>query len=396
MTSLIVTLYTPVTCRELSFVQKHEMPVISSQSVIYPGTYFFIMTRSGKLSKAATVAINEVLALHEGEEVLIATNPDEEAFAVAMAYYEAAKEAGGRPTIMASATRDRLELADRLVIEALKSVPDVFIGVWLRMAGQDPVGTTIGYIGRDGRKYESLVFKQSWGDRRMRGFFSALTTADLIERLVPIDYATLRERAAILKDVLDRGTEVHVTSPAGTDVTVSIAGRKAIPDDGNLTLPGKMANLPCGETFVSPAIGGTSGTLVFDGSVTLLDRSVIPQIPIRVTFKDGYVTDVIGGPEARDLLEVIEKGGQMARARGLAAEEKNARHLGEMGIGLNPKARPTDNLMEAEKAWKTMHFAIGANFDNDAPALIHQDCLVMNPSMWVDGRQIIKDGDIQV
>ena len=65
-----------------------------------------------------------------------------------------------------------------------------------------------------------------------------------------------------------------------------------------------------------------------------------------------------------------------------------------MGIGLNPKARPTDNLMEAEKAWKTMHFAIGANFDNDAPALIHQDCLVLNPSMWVDGRQIMKDGDL--
>ncbi len=262
------------------------------------------------------------------------------------------------------------------------------------MAGQDPYGTTIGYIGRDGKKYESLIFKQSWGDRRMRGFFSALTTADLIERLVPIDYAALWAQAATLKDVLDRGTEVHVTSPAGTDVTVSIAGRKAIPDDGNLTMPGKMANLPCGETFVSPAIGGTSGTLVFDGSVTLLDRSIIPQIPIRVTFKDGYVTDVIGGPEAGDLLNAIEKGEQMARARGLSVEEKNARHLGEMGIGLNPKARPTDNLMEAEKAWKTMHFAIGANFDNDAPALIHQDCLVLNPSMWVDGRQIMKDGDL--
>ena len=354
----------------------------------------------GKLSEASAIAIaaaiamKEVLALREGEEVLIATNPTEDTFPVAMAYYEAAKAAGGRPTIVISPVKDRLELADRLMLDTLRAVPDVFIGVWEKMAGQDPYGTTIGYIGRDGKKYESLFFKQSWGDRHMRGFFSALTTADLIERLVPIDYAALRMRAAALKDVLDRGMEVRVTSPAGTDVTVSIAGRKAIPDDGNLTMPGKMANLPCGETFVSPAIGGTSGTLVFDGSVTLLDRSVIPQIPIRVTFEDGYVTDVTGGSEARALLDAIEKGGQMARARGLSVEEKNARHFGEMGIGLNPKARPTDNLMEAEKAWKTMHFAIGANFDNDAPALIHQDCLVLNPSMWVDGRQIMKDGDL--
>jgi leucyl aminopeptidase (aminopeptidase T) len=349
-----------------------------------------------RLSKAAAIAINEVVALRKGEEVLIATNITDESFPVARAYYEAAKAAGGKPTIVVSPVKDHLELADRLMIEALKAGPDVFIGVWEKMSGMDPRGTAMGYIGRDGKKYESLIFKQSWGDGRMRGFFSALTTPDLVERLVPIDYGALRERAAALKDVLDKGKEVCVTSPAGTDVRVSIAGRKAIPDDGDLTLPGKMANLPCGETFISPAIGGSGGTLVFDGSVTLLDRSVIPQIPIRVTFKDGYVTDVAGGIEARDLLDVIKKGEQMARARGLVVEEKNARHLGEMGIGLNPKARPTDNLMEAEKAWKTMHFAIGANFDNDAPALIHQDCLVMNPSMWIDGEQIIKDGDLQL
>jgi aminopeptidase len=348
----------------------------------------------GKLSQASAIAINEVIALQECEEVLIATNPTENTFPVAMAYYEAAKAAGGRPAIVVSPVKDRLEMADRLMLEALRAGPDVFIGVWEKMAGQDPYGTTIGYIGRDGKKYESLVFKQSWGDRRMRGFFSALTTVGLIERLVPIDYAALRERAAGLKDVLDRGAEVRVTSPAGTDVTVSIAGRKAITDDGNLTVPGKMANLPCGETFISPAIGGTNGTLVFDGSVTLLDRSVVPKTPVLVTFNEGYVTEVTGGPVAKELLGAIGKGEQMAMARGQAAEAKNARHLGEMGIGLNPKARPTDNLMEAEKAWKTMHFAIGANFDNDAPALIHQDCLVLNPSMWVDGRQIMKDGDL--
>jgi leucyl aminopeptidase (aminopeptidase T) len=348
----------------------------------------------GKLSEAAAIAVKEVLALRAGEEVLIATNPADDTFPVARAYYEAAKAVGGKPTIVVSPVKDHLELGDRLMLEALRAVPDVFIGVWEKMSGLDPHGTTMGYIGRDGRKYESLVFKQSWGDGRMRGFFSALTTTDIIERLVPIDYAVLRERAAALKEILDKGKEAHVTSPGGTDVRVSIAGRKGIPDDGNLTMPGKMANLPCGEAFVSPAIGGTNGTIVFDGSMTLLDRSVIPEIPVLVTFKDGYVTAVTGGPVAKELLDVIKKGEQMAQSRGLTVEAKNARHLGEMGIGLNPKARPTDNLMEAEKAWKTMHFAIGANFDNDAPALIHQDCLVLNPSLWVDGEQIMKDGNL--
>ncbi|HUL61495.1 MAG TPA: leucyl aminopeptidase [Methanocella sp.] len=352
------------------------------------------MARSGKLDRAATVALKEVLALREGEEVLIATNPDKEAFAVAMAYYEAALEAGGKPTIMASQARDRLALADRLTLEAMKALPDVFLGVWLKMAGQDPVGTTIGYVGRDGKKYESLAFKQTWGDRRMRGFFSALTTRDLVQRLVPIDYAALRRRAGALKAILDRGEEIRVTSPAGTDVRVSIAGRAALLDDGDLTVPGKMANLPCGETYISPALGGTEGTVVFDGSITLLDRSVVPRVPVHVTFRDGFVQSVTGGPVAKELLAAIRQGERMARDLGLGAEEKNARHLGEFGIGLNPNARPTANLMEAEKAWRTVHFAIGANFDNDAPALIHQDCLVLGPSLWVDGRQIMRDGDL--
>ncbi len=352
--------------------------------------------RLDRLSKAATIAINEVVAVHDGEEVLIVTNLTDESFPVARAYYDAAKAAGGKPALVVSPVKDRLETADRLTLEALRAGPDVFIGVFEKMEGQDPVGSTIGYIGRDGKKYESLVFKQSWGDRHMRGFFSALTTVDLIERLVSVDYAALRKRAAALKNVLDGGSELHVTSPAGTDVRVSIAGRKAIVDDGDLKSPGKMANLPCGEAFISPAIGGTNGTIVFDGSVTLLGQSVIPDVPVRATFKDGYVTDIAGGQVAKELSDVLGKGEQMARARSLAAEAMNARHLGEAGIGLNPEARPTDNLMEAEKAWRTMHFAIGANFDNDAPALIHQDCLVLNPSLWIDGKLIMKDGDLML
>jgi hypothetical protein len=41
----------------------------------------------GLLGKAAAIAINEVIALREGEEALIATNFEGEAFPVAEAYY---------------------------------------------------------------------------------------------------------------------------------------------------------------------------------------------------------------------------------------------------------------------------------------------------------------------
>jgi len=200
--------------------------------------------------------------------------------------------------------------------------------------------------------------------------------------------------AARVKKMSDGGSEVHVTAPGGTDITISIAGREAKADDGNFRMPGTGGNLPAGEVFVSPVVGSAEGTIAFDGTIDLVPESVIPRKPVVVSFKDGYVDSVKGGKVAADLLKIIQKGEAMAREKGLKAEEKNARHLGELGIGINYAARMNGNLLEDEKLGKTVHFAIGSNYDFDAEALIHQDCLVMRPSLWVDGKQIMKDGDL--
>jgi len=60
---------------------------------------------------------------------------------------------------------------------------------------------------------------------------------------------------------------------------------------------------------------------------------------------------------------------------------KNARNIGELGIGLNPRATISGNMLEDEKAFSTCHFAVGHNYDEDAPALIHLDGLVKNPTI---------------
>jgi leucyl aminopeptidase (aminopeptidase T) len=38
-------------------------------------------------------------------------------------------------------------------------------------------------------------------------------------------------------------------------------------------------------------------------------------------------------------------------------------------------------MLEDEKAFRTCHFAIGHNYDSDAPALIHLDGLVREPTI---------------
>jgi leucyl aminopeptidase (aminopeptidase T) len=201
-----------------------------------------------------------------------------------------------------------------------------------------------------------------------------------------------------------------VTNANGTDVTVGLLGRKAKADDGDFSQPGSGGNLPAGEVFVSPALGSTKGTIVYDGSIANAIGDIIIREPIRCEVEGGFVVRISGASEARELEATIDEAARSARRMGaegkLPAEkaavyEKNARSIGELGIGLNPKARVVGNMLEDEKALHTCHFAIGANYDDDAPALIHLDGLVSRPTIVAiaaNGKETVieKDGELLV
>jgi leucyl aminopeptidase (aminopeptidase T) len=346
------------------------------------------------LNEAAKVAMRDVMGLREGEEVLIITNFEGEVFPIAKAVFEQTKALGGKPTLMVQEEKTTYTYAERLVLEAIRANPDIYISLSAHKLGKDPYGLQVGYIGRDGRKFDHIVDRLMDGDRRIRGFWSPTANVEMFKRCVAVDYEAMQSLAARIKKALDGGKEVHVTAPGGTDVTFSIDGRKAMADDGKFSEPGTGGNLPAGEVFISPVVASTEGVIAFDGTVDLVPNAVIPKKPVVVHFKDGYVASVKGDRTASELLKVIQKGEEMARDKGLKPEEKNARHLGELGIGINYAAKMTGNLLEDEKLGKTVHFAIGSNYDFDAQALIHQDCLVMRPSLWVDGKQLMKDGDL--
>ena len=111
--------------------------------------------------------------------------------------------------------------------------------------------------------------------------------------------------------------------------------------------------------------------------------------PITCNVLGGFVMECSGGEEAARLEKALRHGMDMAATltkNGMEPEEAlryavNARHLGEFGIGLNTEARISGNMLEDEKVYGTCHFAIGFNYDGDAPALTHLDGLVRNPTI---------------
>lgn len=339
------------------------------------------------LRRGARATIEDVLAVRKDERFLIITNPDRDVRDISMALYDAAIEVGARPTLIFQQAKGEFDFAEEEVIKAVSAVPDVLASISRNRLGKDRFGLRNGYEGK--RRYDH-IFDYLYEERKLRAIWSPGITTDMFSRTVPIDYTQLRKDAKLLVKLLAESESVRVTAPGGTDVTIGVKGRRARPDDGDFRKAGVGGNLPSGEVYVSPELGTSHGTIAFDGSMVLHEGEVVIREPIVAEIEKGFVRAISGGREAELLERTIAMGEQKARRLARKGDIKpslgqkyieNARNLGELGIGLNRRAKIVANMLEDEKVYGTCHFAIGANYDGDAEALIHLDGLVKRPTI---------------
>lgn len=218
-----------------------------------------------------------------------------------------------------------------------------------------------------------------------RGVFNAPYLEDAwIDGAMTADFLEIRKQAERLRDRLARGKRAHVTSPAGTDVTMVIEGRKPV---GWLTgvcrNPGEVSAFPGGEVSLPPLEGTTQGRIVFEHIMTDIGR--LAQ-PIVLTVEQGECAKIDGGVEARALAAHIEG-------------VKNATNIAELGIGLNPKSRLTGGITEVKKRLGTAHMALGdsaAGYGGKVTSDVHLDGMIMNVRIEVDGEVIAENGEVRV
>ena len=89
-------------------------------------------------------------------------------------------------------------------------------------------------------------------------------TPEIFRRALPVDYAELERAGERIATELSAASTCGVTSPAGTNVVLSLDGRTAICDDGNLQAEAAWGNLPAGEAFIAPIETSGEGSIVFD------------------------------------------------------------------------------------------------------------------------------------
>ncbi len=308
---------------------------------------------SADLDLAVRTVIERCLAVAPGEEVLVAADPRSRAIGEALRDAAAAAGADALLALMDERATDGTEPPRALA--AAMAACDVFIA---------PTSRSLSHT----------MARKRASELGVRGATMPGVTADMLARVMTVDFATMAARSRQLAELLSAADTARLTCPRGSDMTFELAGRSGIADAGELTARGAFGNLPCGEGFIAPAAG--AGRIV---PASLAPLGLTDQ-PARLEVQDGRIVDAKGGfgPE------------YLSR---LSAHGDPGRNLAELGIGTNDRATLTGNVLEDEKILGTVHVAFGASagIGGTVSVPIHLDVVVLDASLQI-GEEPVLDG----
>jgi leucyl aminopeptidase (aminopeptidase T) len=321
------------------------------------------MKKQTKLDKASITAIKDCMGAKKNEKILVIT--DEFKRDIGHSLFENAKTLGHKALFVEMKSgKINGEEPPKEIADLMQKFDVVFV----------PTAKSITHT--DARR------KASAKGVRVATFPGI--TKEIMIRGMNADYKSIAKRSIKLKKILEKGKQVRVTAPAGTDISFGIGGRIAIASKGLFQKKGESGNLPTGETFLAPVEGTANGVFVVDGSMAGL--GLIGNVNIKIEVEKGFATKITGGNPAKKLREMLDKVG------------KGARNIAEFGIGTNDSACLSGVLLEDEKVMGTIHIAVGNNITMGGTfnVPIHLDGVIRKPTVYLDGKLLMENGKLLV
>jgi leucyl aminopeptidase (aminopeptidase T) len=314
---------------------------------------------SAELDMAVKTVVRQCMGIQPGEDVLVVCNPVTEEIGALMRIE--AQGDGADATLAVISERDSAAAEPPRAVAAAMAAADVVLAPTIQSLSH-------------------TAARKAASEAGVRVGSLPGVTEDMLARLMTSDLEEIRRRGWALVTALNRGTEARITCRHGSDLRIGLGGRLGIVDAGELGNRGAFGNLPCGEGFIAPLEGTTEGTLVVDGSIAeigLLDT------PVSLTVREGHLVEATGSDGAQ-LMEMLTLHGP------------EATNVAELGIGTNEEAILTGNILEDEKIFGTCHVAFGASaaIGGTVQVPVHLDCVVLEPTIEIDGETIVSGGDL--
>ncbi len=318
-----------------------------------------------RMTISAQKAMIHVLKLNKEDTVLVVT--DEHTKSEGEAFYTAAIEYGctAHLYLLPEINRPLLEIPSEL--SALVKGKTIVINAFKGLGEETP--------------FRLKWIKKVLATKSIRvGHCPGITKSMMIEGPMNIDYVKMVDTANKMIKSFNNAKQVHITAPGGTDIILYVEDRGFSTDVQVIDEP-YFANLPCGEIWCGPIETMGDGLIVCDGSIGDIGKV---SKPLKIFIEKGKIINIES--DDQKLVEDIEK---------LINVDEEARVIGELGIGLNPGAQLSGNLLEDEKALQTAHIAFGNNEDMEGgqnKSKTHRDFLFYRPTMKVS----YKDGSSQI
>ena len=316
---------------------------------------------SADLDRAVRTVVRQCMGVSPGEDVLVVCNPVTEEIGALMRIE--AQGDGADATLAVISERDSHAAEPPRAVAAAMKAADVVLA------------PTIQSLSHTAARKEA-------SEAGVRIGTLPGVTEEMLTRLMGADLEEIRRRGWAVVTALNSGSEVRITCRHGSDFRLSLEERLGIVDAGELSNRGAFGNLPCGEGFIAPLEGTAEGTLVIDGSIAGVG---LLETPTSLTVRGGHLTETTG----RDGAELMQL---------LSAHGEDGTSVAELGIGTNEEAILTGNILEDEKILGTAHVAFGASaaIGGTVQVPVHLDCVLLEPTVEIDGETIVSGGELLI
>jgi leucyl aminopeptidase (aminopeptidase T) len=313
------------------------------------------------LDRAVSTLIRDCLDLNPSEEVLVICNPITEELGALLRIN--AQGEGGEATLAVISERESHAAEPPRAVAAAMLAADIVVA---------PTIQSISHTEARRVATEAGVRIAS-----MPG-----VTGEMLARVMGADLRLLRKRGASVGRTLGAGAEARITCERGSDLRLGLMDRTAIVDAGALNMRGAFGNIPCGEAFIAPLEGTAEGTLVVDGSIAAIGKLANP---VELIVREGHLTEA-SGADGSHLMGLLTEHGP------------DGTNVAELGIGTNESAILTGNILEDEKILGTAHVAFGASaaIGGTIQVPVHLDCVMLRPTVEIDGAPVVQAGELVV